>query len=152
MALPLIRRAEERDLARILELEAASPEAAQWSLAQCRAALHGEGRLRLLVAEWQGRVAGMIAVRGAVAGEAEILNLAVAPENRRHGIGRALVREACDGSADLYLEVRRSNLAGLAFYRAHGFEEAGRRKDYYDNPREDALVMKLPRRAGKNAP
>lgn len=147
-----IRPAEEGDLARILELQAASPEAAQWTLAQCRAALTGGGPLRLLVAECQGRVAGMIVVRGPIAGESEILNLAVAPENRRNGIGRALMREACDESADLYLEVRRSNLVGLAFYRAFGFEETGRRKDYYENPREDAIVMKLPRRARPNAP
>jgi ribosomal-protein-alanine N-acetyltransferase len=94
------------------------------------------------VAEWNGAAAGMIVFRGPVAGESEILNLAVAPENRRQGIGRALVRVAGERSADLYLEVRRSNVSGQAFYRRCGFWEIGSRKDYYRDPQEDAIVMK----------
>lgn len=152
MESPRIRRAVEVDLARILELQSASPEAAQWTAAQCRSALAGEGALLCLVAEWGEQVAGMIVFRNPVAGESEILNLAVAPEHRRHGIGRALVLAACEQPADWYLEVRSSNLGGLAFYRECGFEQAGRRPDYYQGPREDAIVMKRSRNAGRRVP
>ncbi|MEX2303761.1 MAG: ribosomal protein S18-alanine N-acetyltransferase [Bryobacterales bacterium] len=137
-----IRPAQQSDLARLLELQAASTEAAQWSAAQCRSAIAGEAALRCIVAEWNGDAAGMIVFRGPVAGESEILNLAVAPENRRQGIGRALVRVAGERSAEVYLEVRRSNLGGQAFYRRCGFEGTGCRKDYYRDPQEDAIVMK----------
>jgi ribosomal-protein-alanine N-acetyltransferase len=147
-----IRPAQQSDLARLLELQAASPEAAQWSAAQCRSAVAGEASLRCLVAEWNGDAAGMIVFRGPLAGESEILNLAVAPENRRQGIGRALVRAAGEKPADLYLEVRRSNLGGQAFYRRCGFEETGCRKGYYRDPQEDAIVMKCGSNAGHAGP
>lgn len=138
----MVRPALDRDLPRLLELQAASPEAAQWSQEQHRSALAGEIPLRCLVAEWGGRVEGMIVFRGPVAGESEILNLAVAPEQRRRGIGGVLVRAACEQPADLFLEVRRSNLGGIAFYCRCGFEQVGCRKDYYRDPPEDAIVMK----------
>jgi ribosomal-protein-alanine N-acetyltransferase len=139
-----IRPAREADIPRILELQAASPEAAQWGQDQYRATIAAQASLRCLVAEWAGRVEGLIVFRGAMAGESEILNLAVAPGRRRLGMGGALVRAACEQPADLFLEVRRSNLGGIAFYRRCGFHEAGLRKDYYRDPSEDALVMKRP--------
>jgi ribosomal-protein-alanine N-acetyltransferase len=149
---PLIRPAQQSDLARLLELQAASPEAAQWSAAQCRSAIDEEISLQCLVAELGGRVVGMIICRGPMEGEAEILNLAVDPENRRQGIGQALIHEACQHPAELYLEVRCSNVAGLALYRRCGFEAAGLRKNYYRNPREDAIVMKRSLAAGHHGP
>ncbi len=78
--------------------------------------------------------------------EAHIANLAVHPQHRRRGIGRALLRalllEARRRSAAFVtLEVRVSNLAAQQLYAAHGFEVVGRRKAYYTNNREDALLM-----------
>jgi [ribosomal protein S18]-alanine N-acetyltransferase len=147
-----IRPAREDDVPRLLELQAASPEAAQWGPEQYWSAISGQIPLRCLVAEGDGAVVGMIVFRGPLAGEAEILNLAVAPDWRRQGIGAALIRAACEQPADLFLEVRRSNRGGIAFYRRCGFLEAGCRKDYYRNPPEDAIVMKRAAGGGNPGP
>lgn len=81
-----------------------------------------------------------------VGAEAEVLRLGVRPAQRRHGWGRMLldgVRERlrADGTTRIFLEVRAGNAAALALYRAAGFRETGRRRDYYPNPPEDAVVM-----------
>ena len=64
---------------------------------------------------------------------------------RRHGVGDALLDVFCRfGQAHLSfltLEVRASNAPAIALYRKHGFQEAGRRKNYYQQPREDAIIM-----------
>jgi ribosomal-protein-alanine N-acetyltransferase len=90
-------------------------------------------------------VVGMVAVRTA-AGEAEILNLAVAPAQRRRGAGRLLVEAAiaavkAEGAGRVYLEVRESNAAARSFYANLDFVESGRRRNYYCSPTEDALVL-----------
>lgn len=83
-----------------------------------------------------------------VAGESELLTLAVDPARRRRGIGRALTEEwlaavaAEAGSA--FLEVASDNLPALALYRSLGFDEAGLRKGYYARPgatHADAILM-----------
>ncbi len=92
---------------------------------------------------------GFILIR-ALAGEAEVLTLAVDPGSRRAGLGRALVEAAAlsaneAGASSLFLEVAEDNLAALALYRAAGFEEAGRRSGYYrraNGPPMDALVLR----------
>ena len=88
---------------------------------------------------------GFILARVA-ADEAEILTLAVVPEARRQGLARALLdathpMAARLGAAALFLEVAESNLAGRALYRATGYEEVGRRRDYYVGG-GDALVLR----------
>lgn len=82
--------------------------------------------------------------------ELHLLNITVAPEWRRAGHGRALLRRviACArarGDHSLWLEVRPSNASARALYRAEGFAEVGLRRGYYpaDRGREDALVMRL---------
>lgn len=82
----------------------------------------------------------------AIAGEAEILTLAVAPAARRLGVGRALVEAAgglaSQGGADsLFLEVAHDNVAALALYASAGFERVGLRKGYYASG-ADAVVMR----------
>lgn len=82
------------------------------------------------------------------ADEGEILNLAVSPAGRRHGLGRALVEQAVAtlrerGVGQIYLEVRESNAPARALYAARGFKEVGRRKQYYRRPVEDAIVLRL---------
>ena len=77
--------------------------------------------------------------------EGYIDNVAVRPECRRQGIGDRLLEVFCRfGQAHLAfltLEVRPSNAAAVALYEKHGFQEAGRRKDYYTDPTEDALLL-----------
>ncbi len=81
-----------------------------------------------------------------VSGEVSILNVASDPSRRRRGLGRRLlqvVREqaAALGGETIFLEVRRSNDAGLALYRSAGFHQVGIRKAYYSDTKEDAIVM-----------
>lgn len=77
--------------------------------------------------------------------EGYIDNVAVRPDCRRQGIGDRLLEVFCRfGQAHLAfltLEVRPSNTAAVALYEKHGFQEAGRRKDYYTDPTEDALLL-----------
>ena len=82
-----------------------------------------------------------------VLGEADMMNLAVAPSHRRQGIGMALVtalvaalqaREA----TSLTLEVRASNEAAIGLYQQAGFAQVGRRPRYYTKPTEDALILR----------
>jgi ribosomal-protein-alanine N-acetyltransferase len=102
-----------------------------------------------LVAEagGSGGISGYVVALEA-ADEGEILNLAVAPTGRRNGVGRALVQQILEvltarGVRQIYLEVRESNAPARALYAAHGFKEAGRRKQYYRRPVEDAIVLRL---------
>lgn len=83
-----------------------------------------------------------------VAGTGEVLNLAVAPEFRRRGVGGALLRAGLTALRqrkvdEVFLEVRESNHSALALYLSHGFRAVGQRSAYYRNPREDALVLRL---------
>ena len=78
--------------------------------------------------------------------ECEILNIAVSPKFRRQGIAEKLIsyvaeRAAEQGCDKLMLEVRDSNLAARALYEKLGFYSVGRRKGYYSNPVEDAILM-----------
>lgn len=83
----------------------------------------------------------------AVAGSAEILNLAVAPSHRRRKVGARVldyVLECArtDGIGELFLEVRESNAAARALYRAAGFSQIGQRPKYYRRPDEEALILR----------
>lgn len=82
----------------------------------------------------------------AIAGEGELLTLAVEPEARRHGVGRALTQEFAEranalGADDLFLEVAANNTPARSLYSSLGWQEAGRRKEYYA-PGQDAIVMR----------
>lgn len=84
----------------------------------------------------------------ALAGEAELLTLAVRPAARRQGIGRQLVAEflriaAGRGARAAFLEVAADNLAAIALYRAFGFAETGRRRGYYGGDATSATVDAL---------
>jgi ribosomal-protein-alanine N-acetyltransferase len=83
----------------------------------------------------------------AIAGEAELLTIAVDPGARRSGIGRRLVARFSGTARDMdatdaFLEVASDNLAARALYSATGWLEAGVRRGYY-GPRTDAIVMRL---------
>lgn len=104
----------------------------------------------MLVARTDGwderqRLLGFVAARVG-ADEVHVNNIGVREEMRRSGLGSLLLRTALQksrmyGAARAVLEVRASNHVAQALYRRHGFAVAGRRKSYYKNPTEDALVM-----------
>ena len=78
--------------------------------------------------------------------EGQVTNIATHPSYRRQGYGKAvteaLLKEAeAKGAEQVSLEVRVSNAGAIALYEGLGFEAVGRRKGFYQNPREDALVM-----------
>ena len=136
-AAPRIRRASPADSAAIQTIQSASPQAAQWEVPQYF-------QYEVRVAETGSGVVGFLAARTLAAGESEILNLAVAPEFRRRGLGRTLLRAWMDEVAGtVYLEVRASNQAALDFYKSLGFEVVVVRPEYYSSPPESAIVMKF---------
>lgn len=80
--------------------------------------------------------------------DGEILNIAVLPEYRRRGLADKLFDACCEhcrslSMETLFLEVRESNAPAISLYQKRGFEQIGRRKNYYRQPKEDALVMRL---------
>ncbi len=151
-AAPVIREAGLEASGALAELEAASFDL-PWSVDSVRALL-GDGLTRAWVARVSGRIVGSALLR-VVAGEGELLRIAVAPEARRRGVGRALLSVVVSEAADLcpqgiYLEVRASNVAARHLYAREGFVDHGRRRNYYQSPREDAVLMRW-RPAGRAA-
>ena len=99
-----------------------------------------------LVATEGETVAGYIGSQ-TVMDETDMMNVAVHPDFRRKGIAETLVSGLVEnlqkmGSHCLTLEVRASNAPAIALYEKLGFSEIGRRKNYYRNPREDALILR----------
>ena len=126
-----------------------------WSEASFRESLAAAWSFGL-VAEQEGDVVGYLIAREA-AGTGEILNLAVDPPYRRGGIARALLDAGLAvlrqrAVQEVFLEVRVSNEAAQELYRGAGFRVVGRRRAYYRNPVEDALVLRRPLSGAQNAP
>lgn len=99
-----------------------------------------------LVAEEDGEVAGYVGSQ-TVMDESDMMNVAVHPDYRRKGIAEKLVMELVEAlkkrdSRCLTLEVRASNEPARALYEKLGFVQVGLRKNYYRNPREDALILR----------
>ena len=133
----IIRAATEQDLPVIAEIQASAPEASQWNP---RDYLAYECR----VAERDSLVLGFLVVRAVAERELEILNLAVAPAVRRQGIGRQLLSDLLERhTGECFLEVRESNETARRFYERLGFKTVTERLQYYSNPPETAIVMKL---------
>ena len=125
--------------------------AAHWSEAQYRRAFQptepGRSEYLVLVADDSQALQGFL-VAHQVHPEWELQNVVVSEEFRRTGIANSLLKEflararEADGEA-VFLEVRESNDAAQALYRKWGFEQDGRRKSYYANPIEDAMLYRL---------
>ena len=80
--------------------------------------------------------------------QVQVQNIAVHPEHRRRGLGRHLLGRILDearakGCRSVVLEVRASNTPARRLYTSLGFRTVGRREDYYQSPREDAVLMEL---------
>ncbi|WP_369283678.1 ribosomal protein S18-alanine N-acetyltransferase [Oscillibacter sp. GMB15532] len=94
-----------------------------------------------------GRVVGYAGLQ-VILDEGYITNVAVRPEDRQKGVAAQLLQVFINFAKGnrlsfLTLEVRPSNTAAIVLYGHHGFRTAGRRKNYYELPKEDALIMKL---------
>ena len=149
-----ISRMTEHDLLEVVEIEEAcglSP----WGWDAYHAEL-GQGSAAVMlvartdggeIAEQRRTLAGYIVAR-VVADELHVNNVAVRPQLRRHGIGATLlnavmVKGAAMGANSAWLEVRASNQVAQKLYERCGFQVAGRRRDYYHQPVEDALIMNV---------
>lgn len=128
-----IRPFQPADLARVREIQMASPEASQWGVDGYQCIVIGESC-----------VMGFLLSRQLAPDEHELLNIAVHPQARRQGHARQLLQHALKQSpGSWYLEVRKSNSAARRLYEAVGFQVCGHRPAYYHNPPETGIVMKF---------
>lgn len=154
-----IRPAAEADIPCILALERQSATAGHWSEAQYRQLLgdHDNHPGLVLVAERSGvessqtqSILGFLVAQH-LGPEWELENIVVEPAVQRKGLGRRLLEALLTRARDLhseavFLEVRESNAAARNFYEKAGFHPTGRRKGYYPDPPEDAILY------GRNLP
>jgi len=134
----VIRVAMAYDLGAIAQIQQASPQASQWAPRDYLAySCH--------VAEIDGKIAGFLVSRETARGEREILNLAVDPPFRRRGIAKSLLAHElqCYTGVEWFLEVRASNADALKLYESLLFKRVGSRNNYYREPPESAIVMRL---------
>lgn len=133
-------------LPQVVALETVCFPADPWSGALFQAALDNPAVAILLAQGEDGALLGY-AVLSTVLDEGNLDNIAVAPAARRRGIADALLSALTafgrEHLSRLMLEVRSSNTPAIALYEKHGFIAVGRRKNYYDAPREDAILMTL---------
>src|SRR2546425_5727743 len=118
-----------------------------WSTQDFRDCVTSDAHFLVVAAGGTREIAGYVVALDA-ADEGEILNLAVAPGGRRHGLGRALVHSILEaltarGVRQGYLEVRESNAPARALYAAHGVKEAGGREEDYPRPDAGGLLLQL---------
>lgn len=139
-----IRLAEEKDIKNIADIEA-----------ECFTTPESENSVRSVienpvyeafVAEIDGEISGHTITMSTV-GDMDILSVAVRPVFRKKGIGQKLmenlIAKAYENNIyDVFLEVRKSNIAAISLYEKMGFEKIGERKNFYDLPKEDAVLMK----------
>ena len=115
-----------------------------WTEAMLEEELYNDTASFIVAQRADGEVLGYAGLH-IILDEGYIDNVAVRPEYRRQGVADRLLDVFCRFGqarlAFLTLEVRPSNTAAVALYEKHGFREAGRRKNYYENPTEDALLL-----------
>lgn len=139
----IIREMQGDDLEQVALIEATN-FSTPWTEQDFRVYLDREDGL-FLVAEEGGQILGYCGVI-LVAPEGDITNVSVSLESRGKGAGKALVQEMlrrteAAGVDTLFLEVRKSNAVAISLYSRQGFAEIGIRKNYYEKPVEDALIM-----------
>jgi ribosomal-protein-alanine N-acetyltransferase len=139
-----IRPATLNDVPAILAIERQSPSAAHWTPEQYNQLLDSG---TVLVSEEAGCLRGFICAK-AVAGEWEIENVVVAAEFLRCGVADELLRQLIEraqnkAASAIMLEVRESNRPARRLYENCGFCQVGRRRTYYTDPAEDAILYAL---------
>lgn len=147
-----VRHMRPRDLAGVAELAARVPTAPHWPMVEFKRLLHvgceQPHRRGAWVAVREARHVLGFGIASHVEGTAELEAVVTAPEYRRQGVATALVHGVvgwCEaiGAEQLVLEVRASNVDALRLYARLGFRHDGVRRDYYQQPQEDALLMSL---------
>lgn len=141
--MPIFRKGTEEDIKQIAELEARTFSDA-WTEKSVRETLR-QTQAFITVAEDDGRLVGYCIIYY-VMDEAEIARIAVSEEVRRQGVGRGLLDYTCGCCREkkiehLLLDVRESNEGAIAFYEKFGFRTDGVRKNFYDMPKEHAVLM-----------
>ncbi|HEU5232473.1 MAG TPA: ribosomal protein S18-alanine N-acetyltransferase [Terriglobales bacterium] len=141
----VIRAAIQSDLDAVLAIEQASPTAAHWLRGQYETAISNNQKL-FLVAVRRGLILGFVVASTAVQ-EWELENIAVLPSARRQKIGVGLMQALISageqaGAAEIRQEIRRSNVAAHRLGHHVGFVQDGRRRGYYRDPQEDALLFR----------
>ena len=137
--------AEPDDIPELLELDRlCSPH--PWTRRHFETALQDDTHSRVLLARSRHAIVACCCIE-TVLDEVHIHNLAVHPDHRRQGLARLLLHVALalahrHGATAAYLEVRESNRAARALYASLGFRATGRRRGYYAQPREDALLLR----------
>lgn len=142
-----IETAGIRDIPEIVEIENES-FTCPWSAKSFAEAVESE-QITVYSAKDKesGRIVGFSCI-AVIDSEAEILNIAVGKSNRKKGTGSALMSAMLDGAkasgvTDFYLEVRESNAPAMRLYENFGFVKLGLRKNYYEKPIENAIIMHL---------
>jgi [ribosomal protein S18]-alanine N-acetyltransferase len=143
---PLIRKMMLDDIPAVVQLDQVS-FSLPWPERSFRFEVIDNPASRCWVAEIDRRVAGMV-VAWLFVNEVHIATIATHPDFRRLGIGSRLLSHTLlqaleEGARSSFLEVRESNLAAREMYRKFGYEEAGRRRRYYRDNDEDAILMSL---------
>jgi len=141
-----IRKMMVEDVPAVVELDQKS-FSLPWPERSFRFELTDNPASRCWIAELDGKVVGMIVV-WLIVDEAHVATLATDPGFRRQGIGKRLLSHALlhlidEGAHSSFLEVRESNMAAQEMYRKFGYEESGRRRRYYKDNDEDAILMNL---------
>jgi tRNA threonylcarbamoyl adenosine modification protein YeaZ/ribosomal-protein-alanine acetyltransferase len=142
-----LRRAVPDDLPAVVRIENAS-FSSPWSEQSLREELSGRIGSHFFVAELDGEIAGYIGT-WMFAGEAHICTIAVAPEYRRGGLGEIMLLTMLDtarqyGNPYAILEYRVGNTGAAALYEKLGFAYVHRRRGYYQDTNEDAIVAAIP--------
>ena len=143
-----MRRMVQSDVPAVVAIET-STFSTPWNETTFRSLLQRSG-VEVWVAEWEREeMVAAYAILWCVVEEGELANLAVRRDLRGKGIGSRLLSRVVEAAAaagvrDLYLEVRESNRGARRMYAQNGFQEIGVRKGYYDQPHEDARVLRKP--------
>jgi ribosomal-protein-alanine acetyltransferase len=143
----LIRLATAADLPALMALEKDAATAAHWSAGQYRNIFSKAQPRIALVVEDRSTIQGFLIAR-AIGPEWEIENLAIAGPARRHGLATQLLGEFLNtarsrGATAVFLEVRESNSAARRLYEKWVFVASGRRPNYYRDPEEAAITLRL---------
>ncbi len=142
----IIRKMTLEDIPAVLDLDHRS-FSLPWPERSFRFEITENSASRCWVADLDGKVVGMIVV-WLIVDEAHVATIAAHPDFRRQGIAKSLLAYALlhlieEGARSSFLEVRESNRAAQEMYRKFGYEETGRRRRYYSDNDEDAILMNL---------
>lgn len=143
--MPIFRKGTEEDIKYIVELEEKTFSDA-WTEKSVRDTFQ-QKQAFITVAEDAGELIGYCIIYY-VMDEAEIARIATSEAVRRTGAGKGLLQYTCECCREkqierLLLDVRESNEGAIAFYKNYGFQTDGMRKNFYEMPKEDAVLMSM---------